>query len=88
MRTSTRSALPALLTVLCLTAPLFAQSTTKDPRLKAPRATISGRITIKDKPARGIAVGLRKSALMSASDSFTKAVTRRRRRATDNRSRA
>jgi hypothetical protein len=71
-----------------LTAPLFAQSTTKDPRLKGPLATISGRITIKDKPARGIAVGLPKSALMSASDSFTKAVTRRRRRATDNRSRA
>lgn len=75
MRTSTRSALPALLTVLCFTAPLFAQSTTKDPGLKGPRATISGRITIKDKPARGIAVGLRKSALMSASDSFTKVVT-------------
>src|SRR5688572_2685757 len=75
MSTSTRSALPILLLLLCLAAPLFAQSVTKEPVVKSPRGSISGRVTIKDKPARGVTVGLRKSGLMSASDSFTKVVT-------------
>jgi hypothetical protein len=75
MSTSTRSALPALLTVLCLAAPLFAQSVSKEPVVKSLRGSISGRVTIKEKPARGVTIGLRKSGLMSASDSFTKAVT-------------
>ena len=77
MSTSTRSALPALLMVLCFAALSFAQSATKEPGLKAPRGSISGRVTIKDKPARGIAVGLRKSALITGNDAFTKAVTDR-----------
>jgi hypothetical protein len=54
---------------------LFAQSANKEPAVKAPRGSISGRVKIKDKPARGVTVGLRKSALMSASDVFTKTVT-------------
>ena len=73
MRTSARSALLTLLMVLCFAAPLFAQ--TKEPVVKSPRGSISGRVTIKDKPARGVTVGLRHSNLMSSSDSFTKVVT-------------
>ena len=73
MRTSTRSALPALFVVLCFAAPLFAQSVNKEPVTKAQRGSISGHVTVKDKPARGVTIGLRKSGLMS--DSFTTAVT-------------
>ena len=75
MRTSARSALPTLFTVLCFAAPLFAQSTNREPVAKTLPGSISGRVTIKDKPARGVTVGLRKNTLMSASDSFTKTVT-------------
>ena len=75
MSTSTRSALPALLTVLCFAAPLFAQSVSKEPVVKSPRGSISGRVTIKEKPARGVTVGLRRSTLMSSSDSFSTGVT-------------
>lgn len=52
--------LPAvLLTLLSLTASLCAQSTTKQ-AAKVSRGSVSGRVTIKDKGAPGVAVGLRK----------------------------
>ena len=53
--------LPAVLLVCFgLTVSLFAQSTTKQTN-KTPRGTVSGRITIKDKGAAGVTVGIRKS---------------------------
>ena len=75
MRTSARSALPTLLTVLCFAAPLFAQSVSKEPVVKSPRGSISGRVTVKDKPAVGVTVGIRRSTLMTANDSFSTGVT-------------
>ena len=74
MRSSARSALPALLTCLCFAASLSAQSPNKLP-VKTPRASVSGRITIKDKPVPGVVVGLRKSALENSYDPFDRAVT-------------
>ena len=74
MRSSARSALPALLTCLCFAASLSAQSTNK-PAIKTPRGSLSGRVTIKDKPAPGVVVGLRGSALESSYEPFTRAVT-------------
>ena len=58
MRSSTRSALPTVLAILCCAASLFAQSTAK-PATKG--GSVSGRVTIKDKPAAGVLVALRKS---------------------------
>jgi len=53
--------LPAvLLTLLSLAASLCAQSTTKQ-AAKVSRGSVSGRVTIKEKGAPGVAVGLRKS---------------------------
>ncbi len=53
--------LPAvLLAVLSLTVSTFAQSTVKQTS-KAPRGSISGRVTIKDKGAPGVVIGIRKS---------------------------
>ena len=53
--------LPAVLLVCFgLTVSLFAQSTTKQTN-KTPRGTVSGRVTIKDKGAAGVTVGIRKS---------------------------
>jgi protocatechuate 3,4-dioxygenase beta subunit len=52
--------LPAvLLTLLSLAASLCAQSTTKQ-AARVPRGLVSGRVTIKDKGAPGVAVGLHK----------------------------
>lgn len=74
MRSSARSALSALLMCLCFAASLSAQSP-KKPTVKAPRGSLSGRVTIKDKPAPGVVVGLRKSALENSYDPFDRAVT-------------
>jgi hypothetical protein len=53
--------LPAvLLTLLSLAASLCAQSTTKQ-AAKVSRGSVSGRVTIKDKGAPGVAIGLRRS---------------------------
>src|SRR5829696_636993 len=61
MRSSARSAMTAVLALLCFTASLFAQSPVKQPAAKTPSGTVSGRVTIKDKPASGVLVVLRKS---------------------------
>ncbi|HXQ73507.1 MAG TPA: carboxypeptidase-like regulatory domain-containing protein, partial [Pyrinomonadaceae bacterium] len=45
------------------------------PPVKTPRGSLSGRVTIKDKPAPGVVVGLRKSALENSYDPFDRAVT-------------
>ena len=56
--------------ILSLTGTCFAQSTSK-----APRGTVSGRITIKDKGAPGVAVGLRKSDPVVPNQSYLRATT-------------
>ena len=62
MSFSTRYTPAVLLTVLCIAATVFAQS--NNPQgAKAPRGSVSGRVTIKDKGAPGVAVGLRKAEL-------------------------
>jgi len=63
MRFSARYLFAVLLTSLSLPALLAAQSTTQQSG-KAPRGTVSGRVTIKDKGVAGVMVGLRKSEVM------------------------
>ena len=66
--------LPAvLLTFLSLAATLSAQSTNTQ-AAKAPRGSVSGRVTIKDKGAGGVAVSLRKSE-MNVYEQYLKATT-------------
>jgi hypothetical protein len=55
MVSSTRQAIAGLLVIFAVAVLAHAQTTP----VKEPTATVSGRITIKDKPAPGIAVGLR-----------------------------
>lgn len=61
MRSSARIALPSVLAILSLATSLFAQAQVKQPAVKTPGGTVSGRITIKDKPAPGVLVVLRKT---------------------------
>jgi len=76
MRSSARSALLALLTCLCFAVSLFAQTPSKQPpAVKTPRGSVSGRITIKDKPAPGVAVGLRNSDFTNPFESISRTVT-------------
>lgn len=65
----------ALLAFLTLSLSVFAQSTA--PTGKLPRGTISGRVTIKDKAAAGIVVGVRKANRSSpfTNEPFTKTNT-------------
>jgi len=60
MSSSARLVAVLLFTLWCMPASLHAQSTTKAPA-KAGRGTVSGRVTIKDKPAVGVTVGLRQT---------------------------
>lgn len=66
MRSSARSALPVLLTCLCFAASLSAQSPSEQQPVKTPRGSVSGRVTIKDKPAPGVVIGLQKGAVESS----------------------
>ena len=67
--------LPAvLLACLSLTVSLFAQSTTKQTS-KAPRGSVSGRVTIKDKGAAGVVIGIRKSEDYARLEFFLRATT-------------
>ena len=63
-----------LLTVLSVSGPLCAQTTTKQP-VKVPRGSISGRVTIKDKGVPGVAVGLRKGDMFTPFEPYEKATT-------------
>lgn len=60
MSSSARFVSLLLLTLLSVAIPLRAQSPAK-PAAKTARSTVSGRVTIKDKPAPGVVVGLRKA---------------------------
>ena len=62
-----------MLTVFSLAVSLSAQSTTT-PAAKAPRGSVSGRVTIKDKGAGGVAVSLRKTE-MNPYEQYLKATT-------------
>ncbi len=65
---------PAILfTILSLAVNVCAQTTTSQ-ITKTPRGSISGRVTIKDKGAAGVSIGLRKDA-MDPFAPFTKTVT-------------
>lgn len=61
MSFSVRSVMIAVLALLCFAAPRFVQSQVKQPAAKTPGGSVSGRITIKDKPASGVVVALRRS---------------------------
>ncbi len=60
MSFSARYVPAVLFTLFSLAATLFAQ-TPNTAAGKAPRGSVSGRVTIKDKGAGGVAVSLRKS---------------------------
>ena len=60
--------------MLSLSAPLSAQSTGK-PAVKAPRGSISGRVTIKERGVPGIAVGVRKGEAFTPFEPFQKTTT-------------
>jgi protocatechuate 3,4-dioxygenase beta subunit len=67
--------LPAvLLTILSLPISLWAQAAPKQPT-KAPRGSISGRVTIKEKAAEGVVVSLRKSEQMNPFEVALRATT-------------
>lgn len=67
--------LPAvLLTILSLPISPSAQTTPKQTS-KAPRGSISGRVTIKEKGAAGVAVSLRKSDFMNPFESLPRGTT-------------
>lgn len=74
MSFSARYTLPVLLTLFGLAISLSAQTTTKQ-TAKTPRGSVSGRITIKDKGAAGIPVGLRKSDVFAPYEGFAKTTT-------------
>ncbi len=72
MSFSARHTLAVLVTLFALAISVSAQTPTKP---KTPRGSISGRITVKDKGAAGIAVGLRKSDVFNSFEAFAKATT-------------
>ena len=81
MRSSAHRALPTVLVLLCFAGSIFVQAESIFAQLPArqPAAktggSVSGRVTIKDKPAAGILVVLRKSDGSSPFDAAVKAVT-------------
>ena len=74
MSFSARNMFAVLFVILALTVTSFAQSTTAQTS-KAPRGTVSGRVTIKDKGAQGVAVGLRKSDPSMPNQSYLRGTT-------------
>lgn len=75
MRSSARIAVATFLAVVCFAAVTFAQVTPKPPAPKVSRGSISGRITMKDKPVAGVMVGLRHADGMNPFDQLSKATT-------------
>ena len=74
MSFSARYVPAALLALLSLTASVFAQTAARQ-TTKAPRGTVSGRITIKEKPAAGVVIGLRRSDNFMPFEPYQKATT-------------
>ena len=75
MTSSARRAALAVAVLFSTAASFFAQSTSDRQVAKTPRGSVSGKITIKDKPAPGVSVGLRKGAMENSNDPFERAVT-------------
>lgn len=73
MSFSARYTLPVLVALFGLAISLSAQTTKQT--AKTPRGSVSGRITIKDKGAAGIPVGLRKSDVFTQYEGFAKTTT-------------
>jgi protocatechuate 3,4-dioxygenase beta subunit len=63
-----------LFTILSISGSLCAQSTTPQ-TAKVPQGSISGRVTIKDKGAPGVAIGLRKGDVYTLGEGFQRATT-------------
>ncbi len=61
MRSSARTALRAVLAILYFATSLCAQSPVKQPEAKTAGGSVSGKVTIKDKPAVGVLVLVRKA---------------------------
>lgn len=74
MSSSTRFFAVVLLSLLCLPVSVLAQSQTKTP-VKIPRGSVSGRVTIKDKPAIAITVGLRPTMNIFGTEKSYRALT-------------
>lgn len=74
MSSSTLYLAAVLLALLTFSIPLSAQTTTK-PAAKAPRGSISGRVTIKDRGVPGIAIGVRKGDVLTPFQPYQKTTT-------------
>jgi len=74
MSSSARYLPAVLLTILSLQISLWAQAAPQQPP-KAPRGSISGRVTIKDKAAEGVVVSLRKNVQMNPFEVALRATT-------------
>lgn len=74
MRFSARYLCMVLLTVLSLPTLVAAQTTTQQ-TARAPRSSVSGRVTIKEKGVGGVLVGLRKTDFQFPTESYQKATT-------------
>lgn len=74
MSFSTRYLPAVLLTILSLPTLLWAQAVSK-PAAKAPRGSISGKVTIKEKSAPGVVVSLRKSDSTNPFETLQKGTT-------------
>ena len=74
MSFSARYAGPVLVTLFSLAVTVSAQTTAKQ-TVKAPQSSITGRVTIKDKGAAGMPVGVRKSEVYTAFEPFLRATT-------------
>jgi protocatechuate 3,4-dioxygenase beta subunit len=74
MRFSARYLCTVLLTALSVPTLHYAQTTTQ-PAGKAPRSSVSGRVTIKEKGVGGVLVGLRKTDFQLPTESYQRATT-------------
>lgn len=74
MRSSTARAVATALAVLVSSLSLFAQTQSATKTVKA-TGSVAGRVTIKNKPANGVAVGLRKPENYTPFESFPRAIT-------------
>lgn len=75
MRSSACSVVPILLALLCFATPMVGQAPAKQAVVKTPRGSVSGRVTIKDKPAPGVVVGLKRTDNMNPYEQYSKATT-------------
>ena len=74
MSSSARYVSAVIFLIFGLTVTVCAQSTTRQTS-KTPKGSISGRVTIKDKAAPGVTVGLRKAGAFGPYDSYLRATT-------------